>query len=278
MSKVLLADSHVHLLDARLLECIDETVRGFDAEGIAFVVEAGTCFIDSKRALQLAAKYDNVYCTIGVHPHEARDYETRVTGYGLSTMEDDIEMGFEEWARHIAGHKKIVAVGECGLDYHYDHSPRDVQRDVFARQIRLAHELKLPLVVHSREAFDDTFNILLENKSLLQNGVLFHCFGYGALEAEKLTAEFDAYFAFGGALTFGKKTQCLVDALKIVPHDRILLETDCPYLSPVPCRGQINQPRNVRLVAQHVAKLLDKTELEIAVLTLSNTKRFFHII
>jgi len=259
-SRALLADSHVHLLDHRLADCIDETMQNLTADGLAFVVEVAPTFDSSKRAVDLASKYDRIYATIGIHPHDAKDYTAE----------------FETWSETTRGNRKVVAVGECGLDYHYMHSPKETQHNVFIAQIKLAHKLGLPLVVHSRSAYDDTLSILRSNRKYLTNGILFHCFGYCALEVAELTKEFDAYFAFGGALTH-KKKDAMVDAMRAVPFSRLLLETDCPYLAPEPLRGTCNCPRNVRYVAEFVAKTLNLPFEQVASQTLANTKRFYRI-
>jgi len=259
-NKTLLADSHAHVLGDRLRERADDIVVRLESDGLAFIVEVGYCFTQSQDSYYFARRHKNVYCTLGVHPHDATDYSD----------------AFEQWVRGVVPNEKIVAIGEVGLDYHYMHSPKQTQRDVFVRQIKLAHELGLSLVVHSRDAFDDTYEVLLTHKELIRNGILFHCFGYGPNEAKKLTDEFDAYFAFGGALTYKTAIET-VEALKVVPRNRILLETDCPYLSPCNLRGMINEPKNIWHTAKFAADLLDIELDEFAELTLRNTKDFYRI-
>jgi len=264
MKKVLLADSHAHLMDSRLLDKSKEIVDHMEADCLAFIVEIGTGIQESKKALAFASNHNNVYCTLGVHPHYASEY----------TQE------FEAFAKQSMPNSKIIAIGECGLDYHYDNSPRPVQREVFVAQIKLAYRLGLPMVIHSRDAFQDTLDIMKEHKKLLVNGVLLHCFGYGAEEARQLLAEFDCCFAFGGAITFPGKKMCqttLQEALDVVPLNRVILETDCPYLAPVPMRGKTNEPKNVKFIAEFIAKQLGKSFAEVAEATLENTKRFFRI-
>jgi len=263
MKKILLADSHVHLLDARLVDCIDETMRNLESDGLEFVVEVAPSLESSKRAIELAGRYDRIYATIGIHPHYAKDFIAQ-------------QAEFETLAESTRGNRKVVAVGECGLDYHYMHSPKEDQQNAFIVQIRLAHRLGLPLVVHSRSAYDDTLEILRKHREYLSNGVLFHCFGYCAPQVRELIEEFDAYIAFGGALTHKKKDD-MVDALRATPLNRLLLETDCPYLAPEPVRGTCNCPRNVRYVAEFVAKALSLPIEDVASATLENTKRFYRI-
>jgi len=260
-------DTHAHLLDSLLRDRAEEIVRDLKKDGVEYVVEICTGFANSPEvviagteaheALTFAEAHDNVYCTAGVHPMFAGTYSDE----------------FEAWAVAHKGSKKIVAIGECGLDYYHMDFPKDVQRKTFVRQIKLADKLKLPLVVHSRDAFDDMFEILDEHKKYLCNGLILHCFSGGADEVNRFKV-LDAYFAFGGPITY-KDTSA--EAVKTVPRDRLLIETDCPYLSPVPFRGRINEPKNVRIVAEHAAKILGLTFDKVAKLTSENAKRIFRI-
>jgi len=305
MKKIFLADSHTHILDSRLVERADDIALNLNNDGLAFIVEIGTGIEESKRNFEFAKRHENVYCTFGVHPHYASEYTDGI--YCAQGIPPESTERYNKEFRELVINQvtlpqsrkkksKVVAIGECGLDYHYDNCPRICQRDAFVSQIKLAHEVGLPLVIHSRDAFEDTFAILKEYKHNLQNGILFHCYGYGADEARQLINEFNPYFAFGGAVTFvdkkfcnDKKTgplnsitkhicqNCLQEALEIIPLDRIILETDCPYLSPVPMRGKINEPKNLKYIAEFVARHLGLTFEHVACLTLENTKRFFRI-
>jgi len=259
MDKGKLIDSHVHLLDPRLRERAEEIVKNLQADGIECVVEISADVAESHEAVDFANAHENVYCTIGVHPIFAESYC------------DD----FETWALEQKGNKKIVAMGECGLDYYHMETPAAHQREIFVRQIKLADKLGLPLVVHTRDAFNDTFDILNEHKNFLNNGVVLHCFSGGADEVERFKV-FDAYFAFGGAITY-KNATLAADAIRVVPSDRLMLETDCPYLSPVPVRGTVNEPKNVKYIAEYVAGILGMTFDEVAQMTTRNTKRFYRI-
>ena len=262
----LCADSHTHILSERLFDQAECIVKKLKNDGIEFIVEIGCDPIDARRAVDFAKTHDNVYCAVGVHPHYAGEYSDE----------------FENWVRSLATTKQarqIVALGECGLDYHHNLSPRDIQRNVFIKQIKLAHELSLPLIVHSRDAFDDTYKLLTEHKDLLTNGVVMHCYSYGAVEVKHLS-ELNCYFSFSGAITYAKSYASIEDAVaavKAVPPSRLMVETDCPYLAPVPVRGCVNQPKNVRYVIECVARMLGKSADEIAELTLQNTKRVFRI-
>jgi len=261
------ADSHTHLLSENMQGRAGEIIENFDRDNIAFVVEIGCDPDDARAALEFAKKHNRVYCAVGVHPHYATQYNDE----------------FETWLKQqnpyrAEGSPLVVAVGECGLDYYHDLSPRETQREVFVKQIKLSHELGLPLIIHSRDAFDDTFDILKKNKELLTNGVVMHSFGYGAAEAGKLSKEIDCYFSFSGSITYKFKSQDEADRLvKSVPTNRIMVETDCPYLAPVPLRGQINEPKNVRYIIEAVARALCKPYDEVAKTTLENTKRFFRV-
>jgi len=264
----MLIDSHTHLLDPRLRGKAEDIVKSLKADGVECIVEISADPCESRESVEFASRYENVYCTIGVHPIFADSYSDE----------------FEVWALRQKGNKKIVAFGECGLDYHhgirgFDDKDKErgfeIQREVFVRQIKLADRLGLPLVVHSRDAAGDTFEILSEHKGYLNNGVVLHCFSYGAEEVERFRT-LDVYYSFGGAITYRNATFA-ADAIRAVPRDRLMVETDCPYLAPVPVRGTVNEPKNVRYVAEHVAGVLGLTFEEVAKLTTENAKRFYKI-
>jgi TatD DNase family protein len=183
-------------------------------------------------ALEIAANHDHVYATVGLHPHEAR--------FGVDSIADLFDAGTTP-----------VAVGECGLDYYYDHSPRDIQKAAFAAQIGLAKQLDLPLVIHTRDAWADTFDIL--DAEGVPDRVVFHCFTGGADEARQCLAR-GAYLSFSGIVTFKSATDVQA-AASLCPTDRLLVETDSPYLAPVPNRGKVNRPAWVPLVGACLAGL-----------------------
>jgi len=240
-------------------------------DGLAFIVEVGTSIEDCLDVYEFARTHENVYCTLGVHPHYSSEY-----------LQGEFGVKFEEWVGKLSKEQyrvqgsPLVAIGECGLDYYHNLSPRDVQKEVFIRQIKLAGELGMPLVVHSREAFEDTFRILSAHKEHLTNGVLIHCFGYGADELRQFSESLDAYFSFGGAVTYKNATK-IQQALRACPRDRLLLETDAPYLAPCELRGKINEPKRVRQVAEFVAGELGMSFEDVAQITLENTRRFYRI-
>ena len=256
-----LADSHCHILDARLCNRAEEIVANLDKDGLDFIVEVSASVKESPESLAFAEAHDKVYCTIGVHPETVKDYN------------DD----FENWAVKQKGNKKIVAVGECGLDYHYRPFDKELQKTVFTRQILLADKLCLPLVIHTRDAFDDTLEILIKNKNSIGNGLLLHCFSESAEEVGRVREHFDAYFAFGGAVTY--KSEKSDGAIRAVGLDRMLLETDSPYLNPLSAGGKkiANEPKNVRYVANYISDLLNVSVEEVAEKTLANTKRLYVI-
>ena len=199
----------------------------------------------------LAAAVDAVWATAGVHPHDAKD--------GIDGLED------------LLGRPKVVAVGECGLDYHYDHSPRPAQRGVFAAQIGLAHRHGLALVVHTREAWDDTFAILRSEG--VPPRTVVHCFSGGADEA-RTALDLGAYLSFSGIVTFPKADD-LREAVRLCPLDRLLVETDAPYLAPVPHRGRRNEPAYVTLVGESVAATKGADPADVATATWDNASSVY---
>ena len=225
-------DSHCHLPeDPDEAAAVVAEARG---RGVTTMVTVGCDRASSLVNLALAARFDGVHATVGLHPHEAR--------HGVATVADLFQP--------TAGPAPI-AVGECGLDYHYDHSPRDDQRTAFAEQVGVAHRLGLPLVIHTREAWDDTFAIL--DAEGVPARTVFHCFTGGPDEARRCL-ERDAYVSFSGIVTF-KGAPEVAAAATLVPLDRLLVETDSPYLAPVPHRGRRNRPAWVTDVGAHIAAI-----------------------
>ncbi|MGH9157888.1 MAG: TatD family hydrolase [Acidimicrobiales bacterium] len=199
------------------------------AAGVTRMVNVGTDAEQSRVAIEVAGAHEGVWATVGLHPHEASQ--------GVDTIVD------------LLGRPKVVAVGECGLDYHYDHSPRPVQREAFAAQVALAREMDLALVIHTREAWDDTFAILAAEPP--PDRVVFHCFTGGQAEARR-ALDLGAHLSFSGVVTF-KSAGDVRAAAALCPLDRLLVETDAPYLAPVPYRGRTNEPALVPVVGAAVA-------------------------
>lgn len=258
----MLIDTHAHLDDARYDADREAVIARAREAGVETFVSIGCDLATSKSAVDLAGRYPFVYAAVGVHPHEVKH----------------IEDGWYDEFRRLAGHKKVVAYGEIGLDYHYNHSPPKLQRERFREQVDLAKELRLPLVIHTREAQEDTIAILKEENAGEVGGV-FHCFSGDAWLA-KDALDLGFYLSFSGVITFPSATM-LRDIVKTVPLDRILVETDCPYLTPVPHRGKRNEPAFVKLVAEKIAEVKGATEVagveELGRITSGNARRLFKI-
>ncbi|TAJ22369.1 MAG: TatD family deoxyribonuclease [Nitrospirae bacterium] len=258
----MLIDSHAHLDDARYDEDREAVIARARQAGVDTFVTIGCDLATSRAAVELANHYPFVYASVGVHPHEVKQ------------IGDD----WYDELRRLATRPKVIAYGEIGLDYHYNYSPPKLQRDRFREQIGLARELGLPIIIHTREAQEDTIAILKEEKAQELGGV-FHCFSGDAWLA---TAALDLGFflSFSGVITFQNATM-LRDIVKTAPLDRILIETDCPYLTPVPHRGKRNEPAYVCQVAEKIAEIkgaaVPVTVEEIGRVTSQNARRLFKI-
>src|SRR5918997_3878512 len=254
-------DSHAHIDGEEFDADRDEVVARARAAGVAAILNVGTGEPHSgslERAVRVAEEYENVYAAAGVHPHDARLFDDAVG---------------ERLRRLLAGSPRAVAWGEIGLDYHYDHSPRDVQREVFRQQLRLAREAGLPVIIHSREADEDTVEILAREWAGAERGGVMHCFGGGRWMAER-ALELGFYVSFAGNVTF-KKAEPLREVARFVPPDRLLVETDCPYLAPVPHRGRRNEPAYAADTARFLAELRGTTAEELGRATSDNFARLF---
>ncbi len=227
-------DTHCHLDDTRGAD-LDTVIDAARRAGVSRMITVGCTVAGSRTMIDIATRYHGVYATAGVHPHDADG--------GIAGLAE------------LLAEPSVVAVGETGLDYHYDHSPRDVQRQVFAAQIRLAHEHGLPLVIHTREAWPDTFAVL--DHEGIPRQTIFHCFTGGPDEADQCLAR-GAYLSFSGIVTFPSATE-VHHAARQCPEDRLLAETDRPYLAPVPHRGTANRPAYVTHVVERLASLRDST-------------------
>ena len=252
-------DSHVHLDDPAFDEDRESLIKSLGDNGIELVINNSSDLPSSERSVELANKYENIYAAIGVHPHEAKTYNDQV----------------EERLIELSKNEKVMAIGEIGLDYYYDNSPRDVQKEVFKRQIELAARLGKNIVIHSRDAVKDTFDILKEAHEKYEFTALIHCFSQSVEMMEEYVKMGD-YIALGGAVTF-KNAKTPKAVAKKVPLDRLLLETDCPYMTPVPYRVKRNEPKLVKFVCQYIADLRQIDPEEVEKITAENTKRFFGI-
>jgi TatD DNase family protein len=244
-------DSHCHVHDARMPGGTAAAVQAARDQFVCGMVTVGCDRATSLAAIAVAAEQPDVWATVGLHPHDA--------SRGVDTIADLIDR------------PGVVAVGEAGLDYYYDHSPRDAQRQAFAEQIQLAHQHRLPLVIHSRDAWDDTFDVLAAEGT--PEHTVFHCFTGGAPEARRCL-DIGAFVSFSGIVTFKSATD-VQDAARLVPLDRMLIETDAPYLAPVPYRGKLNQPAYVSWTAQYVADLRDTPIGMVAWATTANAGVLF---
>lgn len=236
-------DTHCHVHDERMPGGADGAVADANAAGVSHMVTVGCDRATSLAALEVAAHHEGVYATVGLHPHEA--------SRGVDSIAD--------LCSNAPNGTRPIAIGECGLDYFYDHSPRDVQRAAFAAQIDIANALGLPLVIHTRDAWADTFDVL--DAQGVPARVIFHCFTGGEDEATKCLAR-NAYLSFSGIVTF-KTALDVRGAAALCPTDRLLVETDSPYLAPVPNRGQVNRPAWVPHIGACLAQIRETTADEI---------------
>ena len=250
--QVKLVDSHCHLDDAQFDDDREQVIERALAAGVEAMMAIGTGGgpADLETAIRLADRHRFMYATIGVHPHDA----SKATVDSFARLRD------------LAAHPKVLAIGEIGLDYHYDFSPRDVQRSVFEKQLELAAEAGKPIVIHTREAWDDTMEIL--RRHWHGGAGIMHCFTGDAAQAQE-ALDLGFYLSFGGVLTF-PKAEAVRQAARITPEDRLLVETDCPYLAPVPHRGKRNEPAFVVQTVRHLAEVRGVPPEAIAAATTRN--------
>jgi TatD DNase family protein len=253
-----LSDSHAHLTMDRFDGDREAVIARARDAGCVHLITVSSYVGDAPRCADLASRHDLIHFMAGVHPHESKDWSPQVAR--------DI--------RETAGRPKAVAIGEIGLDYHYDRSPRPAQRDVFREQIRMARELGMPIVIHTREAWEDTFSILEEERASDLGGV-FHCFSGGPEEARR-GLDLGFYLSFAGPVTF-KNAGPVADAAIYAPMDRILTETDSPYLAPHPHRGTRNEPARVALVTERIARLKSLPVETIGEAAMRNLEAVFHL-
>lgn len=256
-------DSHCHIDGPEYDADRDQVIARAREAAVTTMLNVGTGDPHSgafERAVELAETHDEIYAAVGVHPHDAKLFD---------------DAAEERLAGLVRKSRRVVAWGEIGLDYHYDHSPRDVQREVFRRQLSLARELNLPVIVHSREADEDTIGILREKLSDYERGGVMHCFG-GSMQMAREAIDLGFYISFAGNLTF-KKAEDLRDIARQLSLDRLMVETDCPYLTPVPFRGKRNEPARVVETARCLAELQGRELSEVAQITSENFARLFRL-
>lgn len=251
-------ESHAHYDDEDFDKDREELLGSLAEHGIGTVINIGASIAGSEMTVELSERYPFLYGAVGVHPSEVEE----LTEEGLACLGS------------LCGHEKIVAVGEIGLDYHYPEPAVSVQKEWFERQLELAREVKLPVIIHSREAAKDTLDIMKAHRAEEIGGVI-HCFSY-AKEMAKEYLDMDYYFGIGGVITF-KNAKKLKEAVQYIPMDRILLETDSPYLSPEPHRGERNSSLNLPYVAEAISELKGISYEEVVEITERNARRLFHL-
>ncbi|MFI5250954.1 MAG: TatD family hydrolase [Bacteroidota bacterium] len=265
-------DSHAHLFFKDYQHDLDEVIKRARDEGIEYIINPGTDLETSRKAIALAEKYDMVYSCVGFHPHDA-------------SKADDKSL---EEIEKLSYHPKVVAIGEIGLDYHYDFSPREIQRKVFAAQIEIAGRRNLPIVIHSRESEEDVLSVTesmmkanptwrSRDENKLPRGV-FHCFPGDVAMARKVI-DWNFYISIPGPITFTHKTKpnTMAEVVKEIPLEDILLETDSPYLTPVPLRGKRNEPANIPLIAKKIADIRQVDIQTVGKISSENVKKLFGI-
>lgn len=255
-------DSHAHVDGPEFDADREQVIERAQAAGVSVILNVGTGDPHSnafERAVELGKSNSAIYTAIGTHPHDARLYDDKV----------------EEKIKNLINNVRVIAWGEIGLDFHYDNSPRDVQIAVFKRQLRAARECDLPVVIHTREAEAETIEILKSEYAGAQRRGVFHCFS-GSMHLAQRALEIGFMISFSGIVTF-KKADELRAVAKEVPLDRLLIETDCPYLTPIPYRGQRNEPAYVVEVARCLAELHGVELEEMARVTTENFNTFFRV-
>lgn len=254
----MLFDTHAHYYDPQYNGDRNEAIERAKMSGVEYILTVSSDIASSIENITLTQNNDFLYAAIGVHPHNVIDLNNNM----VSALTD------------FASYPKVVAIGEIGLDYFYDNSPREAQKIWFAKQISLAKNVKLPIIVHDRDAHEDTVTIL-KNENAREVGGVLHCYS-GSVEMAREILDMGMMISFAGPITF-KNANKLLEVAKYVPDDRMLIETDCPYLAPEPHRGKRNESAYVRLIAEKIAKIKGKSVDYIAEITTANAKRLFNI-
>ena len=250
-----LIDSHAHLMDEQYNNDLENVIKNAIENGIEKIINIGYSKETSIQAIEIANKYNFIYAVIGMHPDECNN---------------EVDISF---IKELVQNKKVVAIGEIGLDYHYEGHNKEMQKKYFVEQINLANELNLPVVIHSRDADMDMLEILKIHK--IKNNFVMHCFS-SSVEILKEVLKLGAYISIAGPVTF-KNARSLIEVAKLVPEDKLMIETDCPYLCPEPHRGKRNEPAMVRFTAEKIAELREISIEELAKITNQNTKTFYKI-
>ena len=252
----MLIDTHAHYNDEKLTSHTAEILKEAEKNGVGMVINVGYDIESSVLAVKQARLYKNMFAAVGIHPHDANTYNS-----------DNVKILTE-----LLKSNKVVAIGEAGLDYYYDKDTKNLQKEVFVSHIELANKFNLPLIVHSREANKDTFDVLSEHK--LNKGGIMHCYA-GSAQMVKGYADLGFYFSFSGVITF--KNFNNFEAIRAVPKDRLLIETDCPYMTPVPRRGEVNSSINLPLIFGKLAEILSLDKQELEYILEKNSKKIYRI-
>ncbi|MFD2639674.1 TatD family hydrolase [Piscibacillus salipiscarius] len=254
----MLFDTHVHLNADQFMEDRDEVIKRALDEGVKYMVVVGFDRKTIPLAIEIAEQYDFIYAAVGWHPVDAIDM-----------TDEDLN-----WIEELSDHPKVVAIGEMGLDYHWDKSPHDVQKEVFRKQIRLAKKVGMPIIIHNREATEDIVQILKEENAQECGGIM-HCYN-DVIDYAEECLKLGFYISLGGPVTFKNAADPKIVAEE-VPLDRLLIETDCPFLAPHPNRGKRNEPAYVKLVAEKIAEIREISLEDVAKHTTENAKKLFSI-
>ena len=255
---VMIIDTHAHYDDARFDEDRETLLGSMREAGVGLIVNIGAGIQSTEDTVALSEKYDFMYAAVGIHPEEI----------------DKLAPEHMDWLEELSRREKVVAIGEIGLDYHYDEPERDLQKKWFARQLDLAAGLKMPVVIHSRDAAQDTLEILEEHCDWSQGGVI-HCFSY-AKEMAQVYLDKGFYLGIGGVVTF-KNSKKLKEVVRMAPLERIVLETDAPYLAPVPNRGERNDSRQLVHVVREIAELKEISGEEVIRQTEANARVLYRL-
>ncbi len=253
----MLFDSHAHLNDDKLINRVEEIIESAKKNGINKILCVGYDFDSSVLAYELACQYDEIFAAVGVHPTEVKSFDMDLT-----------------WIEEYINHPKVVAIGEIGLDYYWDKKFQEQQKNIFVKQIELANQYGKPIIVHMRDATMDTYELLKNYKEEGTKGVM-HCYS-GSLESMYQFVDLNMYISLAGPVTF-KNARSVKEIAAAIPLDRLLIETDSPYLTPVPFRGKLNEPKNVYYVAKEIAEIRNIDFAELSKNTYINTCKLFNI-
>lgn len=251
-----LVDTHAHLTDIKFEKILDSIISRANIAGIKTIITCGCDLESSIKGVELADKYDCLYASVGIHPHDSKHYD-KIT---------------EDKIIELSRNAKVIAIGEIGLDFHYDFSPREDQYTAFEAQLQLAFDVDLPVIIHSRESNKELIDILYSYRSKLTGGVL-HCFS-GDIDDLKRVLDLGLYIGIDGPITFKKNIE-LSEIVKYCPLDKILLETDCPYLAPVPFRGKLNEPSYLTYIADKIAEIKEISSDVASEVTTNNAYQLF---